>query len=125
MTTSTATTILRGQTLAFKADPFEVGPDAAVDFNSDGAVAVAGGKILEVGPARDVIARHPGATLESYAGDLIMAGFVDCHVHYPPTASSSSNGWRSTPFRPKPSFTTARTPMPLRIVFSTSACATA
>lgn len=83
MTTSTATTVLRGQTLSFKADPFEVGPDAAVDFDSDGAVAIAGGKILEVGPAREVIARHPRATLESYAGDLILAGFVDCHVHYP------------------------------------------
>lgn len=83
MITQTATSILRGQTLSFKADPFEVGPDAAVDFDSDGAVAIAGGKILEVGPATDVVARHPGAAVQNYAGDLIMAGFVDCHAHYP------------------------------------------
>ena len=76
-------TILQGQTLAFRADPFEVGHEAAVDFNSDGAVAMAGGKILEVGPSREVIARHPGAHVERYGRDLIMAGFVDCHAHYP------------------------------------------
>ena len=56
-----ATTILRGQTLAFRDDPFKVEPDAAVDFHADGAVAIAEGKILEVGAASDVIAHHPGA----------------------------------------------------------------
>jgi guanine deaminase len=78
-----ATTILRGQTLAFRGDPFKVEPDAAVDFTSDGAVAIADDKILEVGSAPAVIARHPGARIETYDKHLIMAGFVDCHVHYP------------------------------------------
>ena len=77
------TNILRGHTLAFRADPFKVGPDAAVDFHSDGAVVMAGGKIVAVGQAADVIARHPGAALNTYADHLIMAGFVDSHVHYP------------------------------------------
>jgi guanine deaminase len=80
---SSPTTILRGQTLAFRDDPFKVGPDAAVDFHADGAVAIAGGKILEVGEAAAVIARHLGAEVETYARHLIMAGFVDSHVHYP------------------------------------------
>lgn len=75
--------ILQGQTLAFRGDPFEVGNEAAVDFNSDGAVAMAGSKIVDVGPSTEVIARHPGADVTRYGGDLIMAGFVDCHVHYP------------------------------------------
>jgi guanine deaminase len=30
-----------------------------------------------------VLARHPGIPVESYPGDLVMAGFVDSHVHYP------------------------------------------
>jgi guanine deaminase len=77
------TTILRGHTLAFRADPCKVGPDAAVEFHSDGAVAMASGKIVAVGQAGDVIARHPGAALKTYANHLIMAGFVDAHVHYP------------------------------------------
>lgn len=84
MTTPAAEiTILQGQTLAFRGDPFEMGNEAAVDFNSDGAVAVAGGKIIDTGNAADVIARHPGAAVVRYGRDLIMAGFVDCHVHYP------------------------------------------
>ena len=76
-------TILRGQTLAFRDDPCKVGPDAAVDFNSDGGVAIAGDKIVAVGQALDVIARHPDALLETYPDHLIMAGFIDSHVHYP------------------------------------------
>src|SRR6266849_4036504 len=78
-----AITILRGQTLAFRDDPFKVGPDAAVDFRGDGAVAIQGGKIIEVGQAPAVIAHHPGAEIATYDKHLIMAGFVDCHVHYP------------------------------------------
>jgi guanine deaminase len=78
-----ATTILRGQTLAYRGDPFEVAPEAAVEHHSDGAVVIAGTKIAEVGPAAAVLARHPGVPIDSYPGHLIMAGFVDCHVHYP------------------------------------------
>lgn len=82
-TSTVATMILRGQTLSFRADPFEVGPDAAADFRSDGAVAISGGKIIDVGDAAAVLARHTGAQIETYSGHLIMAGFVDCHAHYP------------------------------------------
>ncbi len=80
---SPSVTILRGQTLAFRDNPFRVGPDRAVSFESDGAVAIADGRIQDVGPAHDVIARYPAAPIESYGRDLIMAGFVDCHAHYP------------------------------------------
>lgn len=36
-----AISVLRGQTLAFRDDPFKAGPDAAVEFYADGAVAIA------------------------------------------------------------------------------------
>ena len=78
-----ATRVLRGQTLAFRDDPFKAGPDAAVEFYADGAVVIADGRIVEVGSAPAVLTRHPQAEVESYAKHLIMAGFVDCHVHYP------------------------------------------
>jgi len=79
-----ATTVLRGQTLAFRDDPFKVEPDAAVDFHADGAVAISDGKIVDAGSASAVLERHPDALIESYGQQhLIMAGFVDCHVHYP------------------------------------------
>jgi guanine deaminase len=86
------TTILRGQTLAFRGDPFALGPDAAVDHHGDGAVAIGGGKILAVGAAGDIIRAHPGAEVESYPHHIIMAGFVDCHAHYPQTGIIASYG---------------------------------
>ena len=83
---------VRGQVLAFRADPFLVGPEAAVAFTSDGAIVVDGGRIVETGPAGDVLAKHPGIAVDHYAGDLIMAGFVDCHVHYPQCEVIASYG---------------------------------
>jgi len=83
---------IRGQTLAFRADPFEVAPDAAMSFESDGIVVVHGGCIEYVGPAAAALVRYPGLRIESYPGDLIMAGFVDTHVHYPQTGIIASYG---------------------------------
>jgi guanine deaminase len=87
-----ATLVLRGQTLSFRDDPFRVGPDAAVDFHTDGAVAISGGRIAAVGPASTVLQQYPGARTESYPGHLILAGFVDCHVHYPQIGIIASYG---------------------------------
>ena len=61
-------------------------------ITSDGAVAIAGGKILAVGAAGDIIRAHPGAQIETYPHHLIMAGFVDCHAHYPQTGIIASYG---------------------------------
>lgn len=83
---------LRGQTFAFKADPFEAGPDAAVAHDSDGAVVVEDGRIVEVGPAAAMLARYPGIRVDAYPGQVIMAGFVDCHIHYPQTRVIASYG---------------------------------
>jgi guanine deaminase len=88
----TAPFALRGQTFAFRADPFETSPDDAVSFHRDGAVIIREGTIVEVGEAAEILARHPGIGVESYAGDLIMAGFVDCHAHYPQTGIIASYG---------------------------------
>ncbi|MGI9478990.1 MAG: guanine deaminase [Hyphomicrobiaceae bacterium] len=75
--------ILRGQVLSFRDDPFLVGPDAAIQFESDGAVLIENGRIRRVGPAQPIIAENPRLAVESYTQDIIMSGFVDCHVHYP------------------------------------------
>lgn len=84
MTASSQVFALRGQTLAFKDDPFAVGPEAALDHCADGAVVMAEGVIVEVGPSQEVLARYPGIAVESHGPDtLLMAGFVDAHAHYP------------------------------------------
>jgi guanine deaminase len=79
----TASRIIRGRTLAFRDDPFRVSPDEAVDLCDDGAVVIADGRIVEVGPAQEVTPRHAGAAVDYYPDALIMAGFVDTHAHYP------------------------------------------
>jgi guanine deaminase len=82
----------RGQILSFRGDPFLVGPDEAVAFESDGAIVVEDGQILDVGSADTLLAKHPGLAVDHYPEDLIMAGFVDCHVHYPQCEVIASYG---------------------------------
>ena len=83
---------LRGRTLAFRDDPFSAGPESAVTFHEDGAVVIRDGLIVETGPADSVLAAHPAVEVTHYKDDLITAGFVDCHVHYPQTRVISSYG---------------------------------
>ncbi len=84
--------ILRGQVLVFGDDPFLTTPDQAATFDSDGAVVIKAGKVTDVGNARDILQRHPQLTVEHYPDDLIMAGFVDCHAHYPQGEVMASYG---------------------------------
>ncbi len=85
--------ILLGQVIWFTANPFEQGQDAA-KFERRGAVAVADGKIVDLGTADAVLARNPGAKTTHYGNHLISAGFVDAHVHYPQTGIIASWGKR-------------------------------
>lgn len=84
---------LRGQVLRFKADPFMVGPNEAVDFFADGLVVMADGLIQSVGAA-DLLLPDLAEDIDitHYRDDLIMAGFVDAHVHYPQTEIIASYG---------------------------------
>ncbi len=86
--------LLIGQTLAFASSPFDTALEDAVRHQSRGAVLVEGGLIREVGDADDLRARHPGAAVTDYGQSLIVAGFVDAHVHYPQTAIIASWGKR-------------------------------
>ncbi len=83
---------IRGQIFAFTADPFEVDPQTAYTFDSDGAVVIDAGHIIETGAASAILARHPGIRVDHYPDHLIMAGFVDCHIHYPQVRVIASYG---------------------------------
>ncbi|HET6494235.1 MAG TPA: amidohydrolase [Thermoleophilia bacterium] len=48
---------------------------------ADGALAVSGERILGLGPAADLIAAHPAATVVDMGPAIIMPGFVNCHSH--------------------------------------------
>ena len=86
--------ILTGQTLAFRGNPFVEPPETCVDHDSRGAVVVLDGRILETGSADAMLAKHPNAKVSRFGDALIMAGFVDAHVHYPQTAIITSWGSR-------------------------------
>ena len=98
MTTQTRTQspvpqILRGQVLSFARNPFadERPQDAA---NLYEAVAIQGGCIAALGSFDGLKAQFPNAEVHDHSDKLIMAGFVDAHVHYPQTAIIASWGKR-------------------------------
>ena len=45
------------------------------------AVVVSNGKFADVGPADEVIARHPHLAPLALPGKLVMPGFIDAHHH--------------------------------------------
>jgi len=93
MVTTQKSQALRGQVLRFKADPFVAGPEQAVEFFADGLVVMADGLIQEVGVADQLLQDLPDdLNITHYRDDLIMAGFVDAHVHYPQTEVIASYG---------------------------------
>jgi 5-methylthioadenosine/S-adenosylhomocysteine deaminase len=55
--------------------------DAERRIIEDGAIAVAGDKIVEVGKTDAVVARYPGARTIDARGKLAMPGLVDTHIH--------------------------------------------
>ncbi|SDW75528.1 guanine deaminase [Roseicitreum antarcticum] len=85
------TDLLLGQTLAYRQNPLIEGANAAV-VDTAGGVVIEGGRIVATGPAADLRAAYPQATVHDYGQHLITAGFVDAHVHYPQTAMIASWG---------------------------------
>ena len=80
-------TAIRGPVLTYTGDAFRDGLERTMHYEPDAIVAMAGGKITHFGPASQVRAQLPDDTVvKDYGRDtVIMAGFIDCHVHYPQT----------------------------------------
>lgn len=85
--------LLLGQTLSFSGDPFVMPWEDVADHQTHGAVLIEDGVISQVGPA-DRISAPPNTPKTDYSDKLIIAGFVDAHVHYPQTAMIASWGKR-------------------------------
>ncbi|MBO9405966.1 guanine deaminase [Shimia sp. R9_1] len=86
--------LLLGQTLSFAASPFETPIESAVRHLTHGGVLIRDGKIAAVGDGAELKAAHPEAQVVDYGDQLICAGFVDAHVHYPQTGIIASWGKR-------------------------------
>ncbi|HEY0685666.1 MAG TPA: guanine deaminase [Steroidobacter sp.] len=78
---------LRGAALTYTDDPFRVGAHLSMRYDSDAIVCMSEGKITHFGPARRVLFQLPADTLVERTGKdtLMLAGFIDCHAHYPQT----------------------------------------
>ncbi|MBT8155576.1 guanine deaminase [Epibacterium ulvae] len=85
--------ILTGQVLSFDASPFEADAPTDAARLSD-AVLVRDGKVVELGSRADLQALAPEAPVRDHGQDLVLAGFVDAHVHFPQTAMIASWGKR-------------------------------
>ena len=79
--------------MSFNGDPFVDGPGAA-QYRRRGGVLVQGGRISAVGEADDLRSAHPEAEVADHRDLLLMAGFIDAHVHYPQTGIIASWGKR-------------------------------
>lgn len=82
-----------GRVLTFRGSPFENGL-AAASLIDKGAILVSGQMISETGEAEDLMTRFPDARVEDHGSLVLMAGFVDCHVHYAQTGMIASWGKR-------------------------------
>jgi len=78
---------IRGPVLTYTGDAFRDGLERTMHYEPDAIVAMADGRITHFGPASQVRAQLPHDTVvKDYGRDtVIMAGFIDCHVHYPQT----------------------------------------
>ncbi len=91
--TDKKTLAIRGQVLQFVGDPFHSDPTSSYRFWSDGLVVIEAGVIREVGEAGELLPKlNPAAELHHYPDKLVMAGFVDTHVHYPQIEVIASYG---------------------------------
>ncbi|SKA30596.1 guanine deaminase [Consotaella salsifontis] len=83
---------IRGRLLSFEGDPAVEGP-SVVRFWEDGTLVVANGLIEAIGESGDMLAgRAKGLPLADHRPHLVMAGFVDPHLHMPQTQVIASFG---------------------------------
>jgi guanine deaminase len=90
------TTAIRGPVLTYTGDAFLHGLERTMRYEPDAIVAMADGKISHFGPTSEVQSRLPPDTpVRDYGRDaLILAGFIDCHVHYPQIQIIGAHGAR-------------------------------
>lgn len=93
-TAKSGATALRGAVLTFTGDPFRDGIEATQRYESDAIVAMADGKITHLGPASEVRSKlPPGTDIKENGNDTLMvAGFIDSHVHFPQTPMIAAYG---------------------------------
>ncbi|GAB6854714.1 guanine deaminase [Asaia astilbis] len=93
MTAELPSLVLRGTTLRFAGNPFDMPPEEALIADPDGAIIIENGRISAVGSFSTLASTLP-ATLPiiDHRPCLIGPGFIDAHVHYPQFGVIASYG---------------------------------
>ena len=83
----------RGAMLHFRADPGAHADPASFEFFADGLLVVAAGRIAALGPATELLPGLPqDIEIIAHGDNLLIAGFVDAHIHYPQTDVIAAGG---------------------------------
>jgi guanine deaminase len=80
---SAAPEILRALLFHTPRSPFV--EETALEAYTDGGLAIADGRILDVGPYAEIRAAQPDAAVRDWRGSIVVPGLVDTHVHFPQT----------------------------------------
>lgn len=75
--------LLRGRVLSFREEPQGADDTQAFDYIEDGALILSNGLIEAVGPYSELKPQAVGATEVDHRPHLLMAGFIDTHLHFP------------------------------------------
>ena len=81
--------------MTLQADPFEVGDEAALRYESDALIVIEHGRIKAFGDYAALSRDLPSSVPMTHHRDaLIVPGFIDAHVHYPQTQIIGAGGKR-------------------------------
>ncbi len=86
--------IIKGKILQFTDNPFKKSIKDSVKIIENGALLVNKKIIKEVDYYKNLKSKFPDLKVYDYGSSLIIAGFVDCHMHYPQTNIIASYGKR-------------------------------
>ena len=83
MTPTADRMLLRGRILNFTAEPADASDTGAYDYIEDGGLLMSGGRIEAVGEFADIAAKAAEVRVTDHRPNLLMAGFIDTHIHFP------------------------------------------
>lgn len=76
-------TLLRGRILSFHRAPADGADTGAYTYIEDGALLLRDGMIVQRGEFDEVARTAPGVPVTDHRPHLLMAGFIDTHIHFP------------------------------------------
>ncbi|HVV94281.1 MAG TPA: guanine deaminase [Hyphomicrobiales bacterium] len=84
--------IVRGRLLSFLRQPAGAGDAGSYRHRADGALLLRDGRIAAIGEAADIVAAHPGVSVDHHPDALVLPGLIDLHIHFPQTQVIASYG---------------------------------